>query len=135
MKTTIESMLANHYTLVAIEPRYNPAKVCVVLGPQQQHFFDFVDTLTDGGDEPQHVESILYNAPFMPYGYGNTIEEAINEALVRINKISELPEEQQEYAWLYVHNISYLPKGVTTYANVETFEAFYAREKAEEAAQ
>lgn len=134
-KVTIESMLSNCYTLIAIQPRYSPAKVCVVLGPQQPHFFEFVDTLTDGGDEPMHVESILYGTEFFPYGFGDTIEEAINEALVRINKISELPEEQQEYAWLYVHNISHLPAGVTSYKDLETFEAYYAREKAEEAAQ
>jgi hypothetical protein len=130
-KITTEELLALNYTLVAIQPRFMHAKVCVAFGPQQPEFFEMVDTLTDGGDEPQHVERIFYNAPFMPFGYGETLEEATNAALERINKIYELPEEQQEYAWLYVHNICFLPKGVTTYKDVPDFNTYYQKESAQ----
>lgn len=125
---TAEYLLSQLYTMVAIEPRYTPAKVFVAFGPQQQHFFDMVDTLTDGGDEPMHVEAIFRDTDFMPYGYGDTLEEAIKEALDRVNKIYELPEEQQEYAWIYIHNVSSLPKGVTTYEGIDAFDVYYQKE-------
>lgn len=130
-KITIEDMLHRNYCMVAIEPRYTPARVCVVLGPQQQHFFDMVDTLTDGGDEPMQVERIMMSADFFPYGYGDTMEEAMAQMLERLNRICDLPEEKQEYAWLYIHNISSLPKGVTTYHNVPSFEDYYKKESAQ----
>lgn len=86
--------------LIVIEPRYTTWKFVAAFGSCAGDFADIVDALTSGDSEYARVTP-LFDTPWYPIGYGDTIVEAIEAAIDRINTIE--PKFKRE-ALALVHN-------------------------------
>lgn len=89
------------FQLIVIEPRYTDAKFVAVFGSSQDPFAEMVDSLTAGGSEWTRVGPLFDGTSWYPIGYGDTITEAIEAAIDRINTID--PKYKRE-ALALVHN-------------------------------
>lgn len=89
--------------LIVITPRYTPSKFAAVFGSNVAYFPEMVDWLTSGDSMHAIVDSLFTGTPWYPYGEGETIQEAINDAVARFNTID--PQYKRE-ALALVHNSS-----------------------------
>lgn len=103
--TTINDLIGGpmgSLQLIIIEPRYTTANFAAGFGQCGEHFAQVFDQLTSG-DSCYAGVSELFNVPWYPIGYGDTVNEAIEEAIDRINTID--PKYKRE-ALALVHNFS-----------------------------
>lgn len=98
---TENDLIENGLQLIVIQPRYTPSKFAAVFGATQETFYNMVDALTSGDSDWSRVHSLFGGTPWYPYGEGQTIAEAIEEAITRINTID--PKYKRE-ALALVHN-------------------------------
>lgn len=87
--------------LIVIKPRYSNSKFAAVIGSTQSTFPEMVDALTSGDQDYIVVDSLFTGTPWYPYGEGETIQEAIDSAIDRLNTIE--PEYKRE-ALALIHN-------------------------------
>jgi hypothetical protein len=87
--------------LIVISPRYTNSKYAAVFGAFQSTFAEMVDALTCGDQDYACVDSLFTGTPWYPYGEGETVAEAIEAAIDRINTID--PKYKRE-ALALTHN-------------------------------
>jgi hypothetical protein len=98
---TENDLLENMLQLIVIQPRYTTSKFAAVFGSIQTMFAEMVDALTSGDGDYSRVDSLFTGTPWYPYGEGDTVTEAIEKAIDRINTIE--PKYKRE-ALALVHN-------------------------------
>ncbi len=94
-------LIENGMQLIVIQPRYSNSKFVAVFGSTSSLFPPMVDALTSGDFDYSRVDSLFTGTPWYPYGEGETIAEAIEAAIDRINTIE--PKYKRE-ALALVHN-------------------------------
>jgi hypothetical protein len=80
--------------MIAFEPRYQPDTVVVIFGSATVEFAKMVNAMTDGGGACQHIENMLYGTPWYPFGAGETVLEATEKALTRLNTLAAKDREE-----------------------------------------
>lgn len=105
---TLDELLSHGLHLVTYKPRYSNLHFVNMSGPSRSLFegkdealvgvmiaghlpelAEMADAMTDSGEYCQHIENMLYNTPYFPHGEGHTFQEALDKALIKINKFSK----------------------------------------------
>jgi hypothetical protein len=104
---TLDELLQKGFTLITYKPRYSNLHIVhfdgrpiesALTGTDEILVGVFIangvevaalaDAMTDSGEYCQHLENMIYNTPYFPWGEGHTFQEAVDTALIRINSIS-----------------------------------------------
>lgn len=99
---TLNELLTNGGYLVTYRPRYcagTPIKVGVIISGDPQYAAAMADAMTDSGDYCQHIENMMDGTDYFPNGEGATFEEAIANAMLKVNRHTR---EQFNHAWPHV---------------------------------
>lgn len=85
---TLDELLAKDLHLVTYYPRYGGGNVGVFIAGQVEELAMMADAMSDSGDYCYHIEHMLRGTPYFPYGVGDTFQEALADALNRVNKFT-----------------------------------------------
>ena len=100
---TLDELIKKGLNLVTYAPRYSDGNCGVFIGGNLGNLVELAmmaDGMTDSGDYCQHIEHMLFDTPYFPWGEGATFQIALNNAMARVNQFTR--EDWFDYAYYVV---------------------------------